>query len=233
MSAADRGSGTPLGRGDVPLSRAELGGRVLAHLQKGGPLAPDVLLVEVPGARVVVKDWAPRRWLVRSTLGRLSVVRELRAHRRLEGHPAVPRLLGRLDGLALVLEHRPGSRFSIRRADALRPGFGAELEAAVLEMHRRGVVHLDLSHRSNLRVDAEGRPVLVDFGAAVAFRPGGLPARLLLPALAHVDRRALRKWRRHLARAVAAQPAEGGVSVGPSRGRGTTSEGARGASRPT
>jgi serine/threonine protein kinase len=86
-------------------------------------------------------------------------------------------------------------------------------------MHARGVAHLDLRHRSNVLLAADGSPVLIDFGSAVCLRPGGLAARLVLPLLARVDRGALRKWRAKLA----AQPSGGGAS----------SAGGRSASRPT
>jgi serine/threonine protein kinase len=86
-------------------------------------------------------------------------------------------------------------------------------------MHARGVAHLDLRHRSNVLLTADGTPVLIDFGSAVCLRPGGLAARLLLPLLARIDRGALGKWRAKL-----------GVQSG---GGGSSSGGGRSASRPT
>jgi serine/threonine protein kinase len=68
------------------------------------------------------------------------------------------------------------------------------LEAALAEMHRRGVVHLDLRNRTNVLSDEAGRPVLIDFGSALVFTPGGWSARWLLPLFASFDRRALAKW---------------------------------------
>lgn len=192
-------------------------------LHRGRSRNPDVLLVDSERGRVVVKDFAPRSWLVRWTIGRWSVRREVRAYRRLEGHPAVPRLLGLLDPLAFAVEHRGGARFSRRRPWTFSPEFGRQLAEAVRELHARGVVHLDLRHRSNVRASVDGRPVLIDFGSAVSFRPGGLGARLLLPILALADRNAVRKWRRRLAR----HPEAGEGSDGGS------SEAGRGASRPT
>jgi hypothetical protein len=101
-------------------------------------------------------------------------------------------------------------------AGEVPPGFVDDLAGAIDGMHARGVAHLDLRHRSNVLADAAGRPVLIDFGSAVCLRPGGLVARLLLPLLAWIDRRALEKWRVRL------EPAAAGASGG-----------GRGASRPT
>jgi serine/threonine protein kinase len=80
----------------------------------------------------------------------------------------------------------------------LPTGFVAALDAAVREMHRRGVAHLDLRHRTNILMDEAGCPVLIDFASAVCFRPNGLGARWLLPLFAWVDRRAVRKWAERL-----------------------------------
>jgi RIO-like serine/threonine protein kinase len=73
-------------------------------------------------------------------------------------------------------------------------GFLASLAEALAEMHRRGVVHLDLKNRTNVLSDEQGRPVLIDFGSAFVFRPGSGAARWLLPLFAFFDRRALAKW---------------------------------------
>jgi len=189
--AADSSPPSPLSA----LSRQEIPDRLLQVLNRGSRRNPDVYLVRGDPHPWVVKDFAPRGRWVRAWLGPWLLRREERAYRALAGHPAVPRLLGRLDRLALVLEYRPGQRMSRKLAGRVPPGFVAELEAAVADMHARGVAHLDLRHRSNVMVDEAGRPVLIDFGSAVCLRPGGLAARWLLPLLARWDRRALAKWR--------------------------------------
>jgi len=181
--------------GGIP-SRALLLSGVLRVLNRGGSGNPDVLLVVHEGQQMVMKDYAPRSWLVRNTVGRCVTALESRTWRALAGHPNVPRFVARVDALSLLVEYRPGRKLSGRRV--VPAGFLAELECAVNELHRRGVVHLDLSHHSNVLVDAAGHPVLIDFGAALAFRPSGWLARWLVPWLARVDRRALAKWRSKL-----------------------------------
>jgi hypothetical protein len=120
-----------------------------------------------------------------------------------------------------VLEYRAGTRISRRRPWVFHAGFAAELARAVAEIHARGVIHLDLAHRGNVGADADGRPVVFDLGAALCLPPDRPIGRWLLRALALPDRRALRKWRRQLAKA---QPgSEWGAASG----------GGRGASRPT
>ena len=184
------------------LSRASLARSTVDVLNRGNRRNPDVLLVEADGRRLVVKDFAPRGSWVRATLGRWITAREIRAWRALAGHPAVPAFVARLDELAFAVEYRPGERLSGRMLEGLPAHFGTRLEAALDGMHRRGVVHLDLRHRSNVLVDERGEPILIDFGSAITLRPAGLAARLLLPLLAWFDRRALAKWQARLPQGV-------------------------------
>jgi hypothetical protein len=169
-------------------------------LNRGNRGNPDVLLV-TRDARppLVVKDFAPRGPLVRATLGRWVARREARAYRALDGHPAVPGFRGWIDPLAFAVEYRPGRRMSRKLAGQVPTDFADRLQAALREMHRRGVVHLDLRHRSNVLVSEGGAPILIDFGSAFVFRPGGMLGRTLLPLLAWIDRRAVEKWRARLA----------------------------------
>lgn len=196
----DRGAEPP------PVRRAELARKTVELLHRGSRRNPDVLLVESEGRRFVVKDFAPRGPWVRALLGRWITAREARAWRALSGHPAVPRYLGRIDALAFAVEYRPGRRMSRSLAGRVPKDFPDRLEDALAEMHRRGVAHLDLRHRSNVLVDADGAPVLIDFGSALRFRPGGLAARWLLPLLARLDLAAARKWRVRLAPTASGPP---------------------------
>ena len=168
-------------------------------LQQGAGRKPDVLLFEVPGGAIVVKDFGARAPWLRATLGRWLIARELRAYRRLAGHPSVPRLLARIDAHAFAVEHRPGRRLSRQRAAELAPDFLEQLAVAVHGLHARGVAHLDLRHRSNVLVDARGAPVLIDFASAVCLAPDRWPQRWLLRAFARIDEAALDKWRSKLA----------------------------------
>jgi serine/threonine protein kinase len=216
------------------LTRESLEACTVEVLNRGGSGNPDVLLARDADRLVVVKDFAPRRGRLRRRLGRWITSREVRAYRVLEGVTWVPRLLGSLDELALVLEYRPGVLLSRSLRGKLPSGFVAELRDAVGAMHDRGVVHLDLRHRSNVLAGEDGHPVLIDFASALCFRPGGLAARLLLPWLARIDRGALCKWELRLEPELEPgardqDPAAGSPGSGK---KGTGSLGSRGAKRP-
>lgn len=183
------------------LNRATLAERVEQTLNRGGWGNPDVLLVRSDARSVVVKDYAPRSFLVRHTLGRWLIAREQRAYRRLAGLDAVPALLGRIDGLAFAVEYRPGRWLRRSMASSLPRDFVQRLERGVAEMHDRGVVHLDLRHRSNILADDRGNPVLLDFASALCLPrsgPAGGFARMLMPLFRWIDQRALGKWQERL-----------------------------------
>lgn len=179
---------------DIGIVREDLAKRTRAVLNRGGWGNPDVLLVETATGSVVVKDFAPRACVVRSWFGPWLLRREARAYRRLDGVETIPRLLGQIDAAALIFEYRPGVLLSRSLAGHLSPSFLAELDSAVAEMHRRGVVHLDLRHRSNILAGEDGRPVVLDFATALLFDAATRWGRLWVRMLGAFDRRALRKW---------------------------------------
>ncbi len=185
------------------LERRDLEGAPRRLLQRGDTWKPDVWLVDSEHGTLVWKDFAARGPWVRALWGPWSTRREVRAYRLLVGHRAVPRLIAGVDALSFAVAYRPGRPLSRRVRRHLRPEFFDDLADCVTAMHECGVVHLDLRHRSNILVDAEGHPILIDFGSALCLTPRSLGWRVM----AALDRRAVRKWRR---RHVALQAESGG-----------------------
>ena len=167
-------------------------------LRRGASMKADILLVRGDGMRAVVKDYSARSPFVRHCWGPWMLRREERAYRALAGCAFAPQFYRRIDRQALAVEYRPGEPLSRSMRGSLPASFLVELAASVDEMHSRGVVHLDLSHRSNVLADPAGHPVVIDFASAsTGSRPGGRAARLRR-ILEAVDRRAVRKWQRKL-----------------------------------
>jgi RIO-like serine/threonine protein kinase len=175
-----------------PIRREDLA-RAAGTLGKRRWYRPVVHLLDLPGGgRAVVKDFLPCPWPWRATYGRLLLRRETAAYRRLEGVPGIPRFLGPVDADAFALEWVPGKDLGKCPKGSLRAATFERLMATVGEMHRRGVVHLDLRQRRNVLVDDAGEPRVIDFSSALILRPGGWRMR----RLAAVDVSGVLKYKR-------------------------------------
>jgi RIO-like serine/threonine protein kinase len=187
---ADRVAATPAGRPSG------------VELHRGGLAQADLRLVSSSTGAVVLKDYSDRPLWLRRTWGRWLCRREQAAYRALGERLGAPAWLPRFEGSrgpdAFAIEYRPGRPLSRSLADEVPPGFVDALDAAVHALHGAGIVHLDLSHRSNVLLDEAGQPVLLDFASAVCAPPGGLRHRLVVGLFGWLDRRAVRKWRRKL-----------------------------------
>jgi RIO-like serine/threonine protein kinase len=167
---------------DAPVRREDLDRLREAFLGKRAWYRPVVHLLTLPGGvRAVVKDFRNCPWLLRATYGRYVLAREVAAYERLEGVPGVPRFLGRVDGDAFAVEWVPGKDLGKCPKGSLRAETFERLGATVAEMHRRGVVHLDLRQRRNVLVDDAGVPRVIDYSSALCLRPGGWRLRRLAP----------------------------------------------------
>jgi RIO-like serine/threonine protein kinase len=177
---------------DPALRREDLA-RAEGTLGKRRWYRPVVHLVALPGGtKAVVKDFLPCPWWWRATWGRHLVEREVRAYGRLGGVAGIPRFLGRVDPWAFAVEWVPGRDLGKCPRGSLRVETFDRLAATVEEMHRRGVVHLDLRQRRNVLVDGAGVPRVIDFSAAMVLRPGGWRMRRLAP----VDASGVLKYKR-------------------------------------
>jgi serine/threonine protein kinase len=170
------------------------------HLSEDAPgetqkWKPAIWTLTAEDRPVVIKDVRHTTPLFRYTLGRMGIRREERIYRRLTGMPFVPRYLGRLDKDAIILERIEATPIQRFRGEEIDPAFFDQLQDCVADLHKRGVVHMDLRHRSNLLVGRDGKPKIIDFEAAFYFGTNFLARWLLVPLLAPVDRSAVTKYR--------------------------------------
>ena len=155
--------------GTLLLKRADLEGPGIAVLNLGGFANPDVLLVQRDGPPQIVKDWGRRSAWVRMLVAPWLARHEAAMLARADGIEGVPRLLGRIDRLALAMEYLEGQ--PLRRhahGRALPPSFFAALESILDRLAQRGVVYLDLRSPTNVLLTPRGAPALVDLGSAIA-----------------------------------------------------------------
>lgn len=181
-----------------PPRRDEISKATVGVLKQGGPSKADLLVVDVGGGPVVVKDFAAKSWWAR-LLGRVQIAREYRAYRWLGPIPAVPKLVGRVDAHALAIEKVEGEILSpvvnvVHLGEELVP----QIRSLVDALHAAGLVHLDLRGRENLIRRPDGRVVVLDLAGALWFRPGGLAHRIFFPVFRRIDEAAYLKWKAKL-----------------------------------
>jgi len=154
-------------------------------LVKGGSGKPDLYKVETEGQTLMVKDVRRKNFFLRWTLGLWLIQKEWKIYSRLSGIRGVPRPIERIDRFAFAMEFIPGR--SIQREEPLPPSFFSGLERVLREIHRRGVVHMDLRHKGNILLSEKGEPFLIDFNSSFSFKEKGVMRRTLFPLLRWVD----------------------------------------------
>lgn len=153
-----------------PFDRAALDTGSKELLRDGRWANARVVRFNSDGVEWVVKDFAPRSFWVRNTLGRLLLRRELRALQRLAGVDGVPGSAFRVDAHAIAARYIPGVTLGHVPAGQLDAGFFASLERLLQQVHARGIVHLDTRGTGNMLMTPEGRPALIDFQASLGTR---------------------------------------------------------------
>lgn len=114
----------------------------------------------------------PMRWL-----GHLLASREQAFHDRLIGIEGIPSSLGPVRSAGRMLSHALAREFidghALREGERVDDAFFLRLRFLLVELHRRGVAHVDLHKRENILVGSDGRPYLIDF--QISFRQPRLP----------------------------------------------------------
>lgn len=150
-----------------PFTRTEMEKAPNSLLNKGRFANATVSLCEIHGTKWVVKDFAPKHVLVRLTLGRFFLAREVKALNKLSGLEGIPQNAFRLDRNAIAFRFLPGSTINNFKPNTLPVEFFQGLEKLVQDMHGRGIAHLDLRYRRNILVRDDGRPGIIDFQSQI------------------------------------------------------------------
>jgi len=155
-------------------------------LAKGNKFGkPDLYQVKVGGRILMVKDVRGKPFFFRWTLGLWLIRNEWEIYSRLVGIRGIPRAVERIDRFAFVTEFVHGR--PLQRGESLPHSFFSDLEQILNEIHLRGVVHLDMRHKGNILISAQGDPYLIDFNSSVAFGKRGWLRHTIFPLLQRVD----------------------------------------------
>lgn len=165
-------------------------------LKKGRSGNADLYLFHKGGEKLVLKSFSGRSWLVRNTIGRFLISREIKALVRLRDLPGIPHKALRVNAFTLCYrftEARQVSEFYDRK-DSLGTDYFTQLESLVAAMHEFNLVHLDMRNRENVMVTEEGKPLLLDFQSYLDLK---LVPKILHPFLKQIDESGIYKhWLR-------------------------------------
>lgn len=150
--------------------RAALAGAERKLLRDGRFANARVERVRIGGADWIFKDFASRAFIVRHTVGRFLLGRELRALRRLEGLGGIPSQAFRVDALSMAARFVPGRALADMPNGPVDTDYLLALEALLRQVHARGLVHLDTRGGGNLLIGPDGQPGIIDFQAALSTR---------------------------------------------------------------
>ncbi|MDQ1363523.1 MAG: hypothetical protein QG652_1384 [Pseudomonadota bacterium] len=125
--------------------------------------AEPALVIKVPHGRGLIRKLHVR-----------MLHHEYAVYRKLENFSAAPKCYGLIDDQYLVLQYINGLPIRQERPKDEDTYF-REMFQAITRMHQLGVAHMDLKKKDNLLVVDGKYPCLIDFGAAVIYRPGFHP----------------------------------------------------------
>lgn len=168
----------------------------MTSITKGSFGKPDLSRVEMGGRTLMIKDVRGKNLFFRWTLGLWLIHKEWKIYSRLKGVHGVPQAIERIDRLAFAMEFVPGR--PIQRGETLQPSFFPHLEHILDEIHKKGVVHLDLRHKGNILISDRGEPFLIDFNSSFYFKEKGFFRHLLFPILRWVDYGGLLKLKKRV-----------------------------------
>lgn len=153
------------------LTLQELPRKQVAILRPASATRPALRVIEEEGVRAVVKDFSTNRFLFRNLAGRFLVWRESMVYRQVADLEGVPRVYRVIKGLAIVLEHIPGTSIDdLKKPSDLPETFFEACEDLVSRVHAKGVAHCDLKREPNILVGSDGQPYFVDWAAAILKR---------------------------------------------------------------
>lgn len=153
-------------------------------------LKAEIYLEEHNGKESIVKDFSHAPLLIRKTLGRFILNREIRTLRQLGAMVNVPNFIESVGSDAYRMQYVTGQSPTPEQLGNSTELLN-QLSQLVKDMHQLGVTHNDI-RPNNLILTPSNILFLIDFGA-VFFRPGyrlfsGFPGSWLFNYLQHTDK---------------------------------------------
>lgn len=153
-----------------PFSREDLSRARVRLLRDGRAANACVSCVTWQGKDWTVKDFSSRPWWVRYCLAPLLMTHELNILKRLQNIEGVAGEAFLVDRFALAIRFLPGRSLSRVPPEEVTTQYLEAMEALLGRVHAQGIVHLDTRGTGNWLVSPEGKPLLIDFQAALSTR---------------------------------------------------------------
>lgn len=154
-------------------------------LRKPTNTRPTIWLVEEKGKKAVIKDFSSSGFIFRNIVGRLLILREAKAYRKLKGIEGVPKFYGTIGGLALVVEEINGINLEeleklvlplklnpdlqdekiIKAASGFSDDLFTKLKQLIDNVHNKGLIHCDLKRTPNILLGDDGQPYIIDWAS--------------------------------------------------------------------
>ncbi len=148
-------------------------------------MKPDILIIEREQQFLAAKDFRSKGWVTRNLWGPLNLMYEKFILSKLDGIAQIPRIIGLEDYNCLLISRINGDEIKKSR-HLLSENFFDQLLKIADDLHSRGVLHLDLGHKSNIMVDHHGNPAIIDFNCSLYLPPNTI-FRPLIRLLSMVD----------------------------------------------
>lgn len=119
------------------------------------------------GRRWTVKDFKQCPWITRVFIAPILLNHELKILKLLVGLEGVAQASFKIDAYAIAVQYIEGSSFDECPKDQITVQYLTALDHLIENMHAKGIVHLDMRGRSNILIDSQGRPAIIDFQTAL------------------------------------------------------------------
>lgn len=124
-----------------------------------------IFIENIQGVSHVVKDYSHANFLLRYTLCRYFVEREIKALIHLQGIEGVPVFYGQYGQFGFCMQYIEGI-YPSRQVMWGSKKLIENLETIISQFHERGLTHNDLRVK-NMLLDKEGKLYVIDYGAAI------------------------------------------------------------------
>ena len=129
-------------------------------------MKPDILIAENAGEFIVAKDFRNKIWLARTLWGPINVMYEKFILQKLSGISGIPMFVGLEDYNCMLISHIDGDIIK-KSYQRLAPDYFEKLLTIAEKIHNRGILHLDIGHKSNIMVKSNGDPAIIDFNTSI------------------------------------------------------------------